>query len=403
MSSSSVSHYRSHWQFLFTLTRRCLGPFTAITYFAHAIPKAIRIGGIPPRHFLRTAVFRIALLTFQPRQIQVLAPPSAKSYDMWLGLKRRDLRASGNEAMLGYFQKRVDRLWDAGSSDGSILWLGDPDKASKFVLFLHGGGYIAPLTPGHVEWCYQAYVLPSIAAGSKTPDVAVAILQYTLCPVATYPTQLRQSCRALSNLLTHMEKRNISPSTSLIIGGDSAGGNLATLVVRHILVPHPGIEPLALPRGESLAGVFLVSPFVDSRTDTASFREHNGFDMISDALIKKSVAGMIQPRDDLPDLSVRDLTALAVPLQGDMSTWLGKVDTVVKSLYVTAGEQEVFRDQIVQFVDEARKQCPELELRFELTDKEVHDYILVEAVTKKFAGATSRMRDWAVEVLALQG
>lgn len=99
-----------------------------------------------------------------------------------------------------------------------ILWVGDRHKATKFVYFFHGGGYITPAISGLFEWVLQAYVLGSPRAGDR---VAVAFLQYTLAPSARFPTQM---CQAVSGLQFLLNK-GINPS-QLVVGGDSAGGNI---------------------------------------------------------------------------------------------------------------------------------------------------------------------------------
>lgn len=396
-SSSSIARSRH--------THTSSVPFTAITYILSTFPRARRTKAFASRkHFFQNVFFRVALIALAPRQLQTILPSTAKQYDMWLAEKRRKLESSSDASsavIKKHLQPRADRL--PNDDEGQVLWLGNPDTASKFVLLLHGGGFIVPINPGHLDWCYQAYFLPYATAGvGGTPDVAVAVLQYTLTPGASYPTQLRQSCQALAIILDkYLAPRNISPSKSLLIGGDSAGGNLAALVVRHLIQPHPGIDPVKLPQGEALAGVFLTSPFVDTNVDTRSFKDNNSFDMISDALINMAVDMMIRDRSDLPDLTVHEIKALAAPLQGDMSSWLGQVDSVVKSLYVTVGGQEVFKDQVVGFVDKLKKHCPAVELRFEYMEREVHDYILIEGGSQQFGDATQRMKNWTAEALGL--
>lgn len=308
--------------------------------------------------------------------------------------------------MLECLKLRVDPLWADDKRDGSIMWLGDPDKATKFVLFFHGGGYLCPLNKGHVEWCYQTYILPSSSTSASSvkdaaPHVAVAILEYSLAPGDTYPTQLIQGCRALILLLAHLRRRSIAASTSLIMGGDSAGGNIATLIVRHLLTPHPGIEPITLSAGETIAGIFLVSPFLDNHTTTSSYRDYHDLDLISVPWVEAAVDGMVKPRTDFPTLSVADLRRLACPLQGDLTAWLPRMDSVVGSLYITVGALESFRDHVVQFADHVKNKCPGLTLRFDLGEREIHDMILVEAASMKFGDAMQRMEDWTVETLKL--
>jgi len=389
------------------LVRRLLFilPFTAITYILSSLPRAIRTKAFHSwKHYLQNVVFRSALIAVKPRQLQVILPSSARQYDIWLAEKRRKLESSpsaASRAIAKHLQPRVDCL--SNDDEGRILWLGNPDTATKFVLLLHGGGFIAPLNPGHLEWSYEAYFRQSATAGKGgSPDVAVALLQYTLTPGAAYPTQLRQSCEALTIILDkYLAPRNISPSKSLVMGGDSAGGNLALLMMRHLIQPHPSIAPVKLPPGEALAGVFLVSPFVDTNTETDSYRRNNKFDMITIALIKSTTELMLRDRSSVSNLEKQETIALVAPLQGDMSSWLGQVNSVVKSLYITVGDQEVFRDQVVTFVDKLKKHCPAAELRFDYMEKEVHDYILIEGATREFGDATQRMKSWTATALDL--
>ena len=336
-----------------------------------------------------------------------------KAYEAWVTKKRHELNSttsppsSRDAAMLEAINIRVDPLWEDGRGDGSIMWLGNPETATKFVLFFHGGGFICPLNLGHVEWCYQTYILPSSSPSATSvkaaaPDVAVAILEYSLTPGATYPTQFSEASRSLELVLTHLRRRGISPSTNLVVGGDSAGGNLAALLVRHILTPHPGVEPITLSAGESIAGVFLVSPFLHNGITTSSYKDNENLDMIHGPWLENITNLMIRPRKDLPKLSKADLMKLACPLQGDLAAWMPKLDSIVGSLYVTAGGLESFRDHIVQFADEVKKQCPKLKVRFDLTDREVHDHILVEAASMHFGDAMRRMEEWTTGTLKLE-
>lgn len=75
------------------------------------------------------------------------------------------------------------------------------------------------------------------------------------------------------------------------------------------------------------------------------------------------------------------------------------IDSVVKSLYVTAGKQEVFFDQIVRFAELVRRQCVGLDLRFEIAQHEAHDYIILEGFFGEGFDATRRMQAWASETL----
>ncbi|BAE66241.1 unnamed protein product [Aspergillus oryzae RIB40] len=70
-----------------------------------------------------------------------------------------------------------------------------------------------------------------------------------------YPTQLIQSVEGLRYILT---ETNRTPA-NILLGGDSAGGNLAVGVLSHLSSPHEAIAKLDVQ--EPLAGTVLIAPW----------------------------------------------------------------------------------------------------------------------------------------------
>jgi acetyl esterase/lipase len=324
-----------------------------------------------------------------------MQPPTVAAYTTWLTRRqshaaakaRRD--ASDAEAAFLASRLKVDTepLPDGRSS---ILWIGDRHKASKFVLFLHGGGYIAPAMPGHMEWCARAYLLASPAASvigndnQEEEEVAVAVLQYTLCPDGHYPTQLQQAADAMAHLFA---SGRVTPG-NLVIGGDSAGGNLTAQVLGHLVRPHPAAKEVGLK--EPLAGAFLVSPWVSGRKDWASMERNAGIDMISAKLRSWALEG----EDYLAEAKERK-NGWAMPMDlEDAEGWFRGLDQVVKEVYVTAGEQEVLLNQGVAFAEAVRRGNPGMTVQLEVMKDEAHDWILMEGEKGIDGDATQRMRKW---------
>lgn len=267
--------------------------------------------------------------------------------------------------------------------EASLLWVGDPSRATKFVLFFHGGGYMAPLGPGHLNWCWRAYARKSEenhhGGITNNQNVAVAVLQYSLAPGAQCPTQLRQAAAALNYLLGEgVDPRN------MIFGGDSAGGNLSAQLLRHLLSPVRGVETVCL-GGRRLAGIFMVSPWLSGATDMVSFRDNGEVDMLSASIVKDSDANALTP-----GLGAE----MALPLDGDLS-WLPGIESAAESLYITCGHQEVFRDHVLAFSEAVRVRNKGLELKLDVAACEVHDAILLEGSIGVVGDATLRMRRWA--------
>lgn len=273
----------------------------------------------------------------------------------------------------------------------SILWVGNPHRATKFVLFFHGGGYVASLSPGHLNWCWHAYIRRQVNGGTSGSlndhEVAVAILQYSLAPEAKYPTQLRQAVVALDHILGE----GISPQ-DLIIGGDSAGGNLAIQLLHHLSDLEQRSQPLT-DKAVRFAGFFFVSPWVSGHVDTASFRENGLVDMLSASIVSQSqthALGKIKEADFK--------SHPALPLDGDL-TWLGNIQHVSKSIYITCGHEEVFRDPVLSFSEAVRRMNPGMEVKLDIGPHEVHDCILLEGVHGVIGDATQKMRSWAASRL----
>ncbi|KAH6847608.1 Alpha/Beta hydrolase protein [Chaetomium sp. MPI-CAGE-AT-0009] len=356
--------------------------------------------GISIQHRETCAFFRFALLHLSPSQIQFLAPPTRKNYTTWV--TNRQSRAAriaskepnNKEATFLASRLKID-IETLPDGESSLLWIGDRHTATKFVYFFHGGGYIAPGRPGHMEWCTHAYLLASPAAGvcgasssAGSDEVAVAMLQYSLAPGAKYPTQLRQAADGLAHLLA---SGRVRPG-NLVIGGDSAGGNLTAQLLSHLLRPHPAAREVMLQ--EPLAGAFLVSPWLSTSVDWASMRRNNSIDMLSARAMAAAKVNILEGVEEYA-VEVREKKGWVMPMDlEDAEGWFRGLDHVTNEVYVTAGEQEIMRDQGVAFADAVRRGNPGLGVRVEVMKDEAHDWILIEGEKALDGDATQRMRAW---------
>ncbi|KKK23215.1 hypothetical protein AOCH_007384 [Aspergillus ochraceoroseus] len=204
------------------------------------------------------AVFRRLTGRFSIAQMQYVLPPSNKVYE-------RYMRSTGETP-------RTVQL-----NHGAMgHWIGDP-HAQHILIWYHGGGFALPANIGYFKF-FRSVVVAQ-CTGNKH-SLAIFALTYTLAPVATYPTQLRQAVEALRHVLVDQGRR---PSR-VLLGGDSAGGNLVGGVLSHLAHTHPAIEPLAV--STPLAGAVLIAPWTLLDPDPA--------DRIVDArgdLLTAAVAG----------------------------------------------------------------------------------------------------------------
>lgn len=79
-------------------------------------------------------------------------------------------------------------------------------------------------------------------------------------------------------------------------------------------------------------------------------------------------------------------------IDGDRARFDG-MDSVVKEIYVTAGELEVFLDQSVAIASELRTRNPGLVVRLDVFPKQAHDFILLEGWTRTTGVAMKAMRE----------
>lgn len=354
---------------------------------------------LPLRPYVACAAIRMFLYTFSPAQIQLFSPPTMDTYKAWVRRRRSKARKSGDAELMEQLKEDIEVLPDGRSH---ILWIGDRKKATRFVYFFHGGGYITPAIPGHMEWCLQAYVLANrhmrrTGTGSRE-KVAVALLQYTLTPQARFPTQM---CQAASGL-AHLLRGGIRPS-QLVVGGDSAGGNLTVQLLSHLLHPYPLAEKVVL--DEPLAGAFLVSPFVSQNRLTRSFVDGRPCDMLSEGIFDcpnremlhekpTGLLGVLFPNWGLVETKeFREGKGWALMADVD-EKWLDGMGKIVRKVYVTCGKHEILRDQGIEIAESIRARNDDVEVKLEVAEKEAHDFILLEGQRQVVGDATTRMRNW---------
>jgi acetyl esterase/lipase len=160
------------------------------------------------------------------------------------------------------------------------------------------------------------------------------IKRTALMPESPFPTQLRQANAAIIYLLN----KGVRPA-NIIVGGDSAGGNLVLQLASHILHPLPSIPPP--PKlSEPLGGGVLISPWNALNVDAPSYTRNNGKDVLLipayEFVLSLASAGVTP-----------EVRSYGEPLSAPPSWWEG-LDTVYGRLLITAGEHECPFDHVMQ-------------------------------------------------------
>jgi acetyl esterase len=122
------------------------------------------------------------------------------------------------------------------------------------LVFYHGGGWVIGDLDTHDGLCR------SLANAARC---AVVSVDYRLAPESKYPVAAEDSYRALTWVAESAPRLGVDPRR-VAVGGDSAGGNLATVVA---LMARDR-------RGPRLAHQTLIYPVTDHDFDTPSYRDN---------------------------------------------------------------------------------------------------------------------------------
>lgn len=181
--------------------------------------------------------------------------------------------------------------------------------------------------PAHIEFWIDALKV----LNDNGHDIAVFFVRYTLTPHGIYPTQLRQAVGGLRYILNETGR---SPS-DVIVGGDSAGGNLAMATLLHISHPHPEIEPLKL--STPLAGVFGFAPWINFSTEWPSMTENAYKDICTVPWLK---------RHSNMYLGGKEGDSWSEPSKAPVEWW---ADSMTERILILAGGDEVLLSPIEAF------------------------------------------------------
>ena len=154
--------------------------------------------------------------------------------------------------------------------------VGRPDRT---VLYFHGGGYVSGSPP-------ERY-LPLAAAVALAANARVHVVDYRLAPETPFPGAFDDCLRAYHWLVTHS---GADPQT-LVVLGDSAGGNLAVAVIA--AARDQGLAPPAR--------IALISPLADLTISGASIEERKHLDpLVTRQMLESTVTDYLagaDPRD----------------------------------------------------------------------------------------------------------
>ena len=132
------------------------------------------------------------------------------------------------------------------------------DKILPTLVYLHGGGWVWMSVDTHDRICREL---------AEAGQVSVVSVDYTLSPEAQFPQAIEEAAAVVRHVAEHGADWGLDPR-HILIGGDSAGANLAlgtTLMLRD-------------QQGPAIRGILATYPVCDSALDTPSYQEFaNGY------------------------------------------------------------------------------------------------------------------------------
>jgi acetyl esterase len=123
---------------------------------------------------------------------------------------------------------------------------------SPVLLFIHGGGWVIGDLETHEPFCIEVAI---------ELDIPVVAIDYRLAPESPFPAAVEDSIAAARWVASGPQELGRSP-TGLLVGGDSAGGNLSAVVSAALRD-----EPAAVP----VLGQWLIYPAADPTVPYPSY------------------------------------------------------------------------------------------------------------------------------------
>lgn len=173
---------------------------------------------------------------------------------------------------------------------------GDVDGATPLLVFLHGGGFVYGNLDSHDAVCRYL---------AEQSGARVLAVDYRRAPEYPFPTAVEDCFAAYAWARAHAAELGIDPER-VAVGGDSAGGNLATAVCLRARD-----EQLAQPRLQ-----VLLYPAADFSQELASRTEYGEGFWLTERFIDRCRAAYLLPESDPADpllspLQTKDLAGLA--------------------------------------------------------------------------------------------
>ncbi len=234
------------------------------------------------------------------------------------------------------------------------------EPSSPVLIYFHGGGFVAGSPEGFQN-------LISLIAEQSGAVVIAA--DYRLSPEHVFPAA-QDDCLAVS-----LQILAEHPNQSVLLGGDSAGANLAistALALSGLASQHSG--------NRGADGLVLISPWVEPTANGGSIVSNQANDIFDPVFLLKSYSdhmGQVDLFDSRANFINTDLSPLP-------------------KTYIQCGGGEQFVDQIQAF--EGRAKSMDVDIELDIFDTQFHDFQTLWPVLKEGKLATIQLAEFIKSV-----
>lgn len=238
-------------------------------------------------------------------------------------------------------------------------WSIAPDSdASKVLLFFHGGGYCSGSIKSHRRMVTEA---------GRAMGVRTLAIDYRRAPEHPYPAQHEDALTAWRFL-----RRQGIAAGHIVVGGDSAGGNLSLSLINR----------LRAAREQLPACAWLVSPWTDLTMSGATLATKDAVDPLIHKAYLEELADAYAP----PPLDRRD--PLVSPLFADLRGF--------PPMLIQVGSDETLMSDATRLAEAAG--IADVAVRLEIWPHMIHAWPVWNAALEDgrlaLAGASEFVREW---------
>ena len=235
------------------------------------------------------------------------------------------------------------------------------DGAHGVLVFFHGGGHTIGSLDSHDQPCRQ------LALESRATVISV---DYRLAPEHPFPAAVEDAWAAVEWVDAHRGELVGAGDTRIVLGGDSAGGNLAAVTA--LMARDAGID---------IAGQLLVYPGIGADDGSPSLTEN--------------AEGYV--------LSLERIRWFAAQYDPDPTDWranpslAARHDGVAPALVITAG-YDPLRDQGAGYARQL--EAAGVDVVYRDYDDEFHTFFQLGPLSTRAADAVSAAAAWTADRLA---